>query len=256
MTATRLYDADQLAELLGMLPDIDSVELKLSVPDIDRPRVVRALEIDPLRAQVRQVAFFDTPDLRLSEAGIVIRARRTQERPGDLTVKLRPMLPSDVPAKLRGVEGFKVEVDASPAGYTCSCSLTIPIPDRKARALIGREESLRKLLSREQRAMIEDRLPPGLSLSDISALGSLTLLKAKFAPSDFNRKMTAELWFLPDGSRMLELSTKTDPMTAFHASAETRVFLARRDIDLGAPQETKTRTALAALAAQYEAAQA
>lgn len=254
MTAAQLYDAEQLAELLGMLPDVDSVELKLSVPDVDRPRVIRSLEIDPLRAQVRQVAFFDTPDLRLSAAGLVIRARRTQVRPGDLTVKERPMLPSDVPAKLRGLDGFKVEVDASPAGFTCSCSLTTQVSDRKVRALMGQQESLRKLLSREQRAMIEDRMPQGVSLADIRVLGPLTLLKAKFAPSDFNRKMTAELWFMPDGSRLLELSTKSDPISAFHASAETRVFLARRDIDLGAPQETKTKTALATLAAQYDAA--
>lgn len=255
MSAVQLYDADQLAGLLGMLPDVDSVELKLSIPDAERPQVFRSLDLDPLLAQVRQVAFLDTPDLKLSEAGVVIRVRRTQGRPGDLTVKLRPMLPSDVPAEMRGVSGFKVEVDASPTGYTCSCSLTTEISDRKAKALMGQQESLKKLLSRRQRAMVEDRLPPGVSFADIRVLGPLTLLKAKFAPADFNRKMTLELWFMPDGGRLLELSTKTDPVAAFQAAAETKVFLARRDIDLGAPQETKTRRALAVLAAQYDAAQ-
>jgi hypothetical protein len=64
--------------------------------------------------------------------------------------------------------------------------------------------------------------------------------------------MVAELWFLPDGSRILELSTKCTPAEAFQAAAEAKVFLARHGLDLGAPQETKTRSALAALAAALE----
>src|SRR5690349_17831056 len=118
MTAMPTYDADQLAELLGILPDVDSVELKLSVPDSDHRSALRSLAIDSLDAEIRQVAFVETPDLRLFEAGLVVRVRRTQRKPGDTTVKLRPMLPADVPEGLRGLPGFKVEVDGSPQGFT------------------------------------------------------------------------------------------------------------------------------------------
>ncbi|WP_418277014.1 hypothetical protein ACNHYB_03625 [Isoptericola jiangsuensis] len=247
MTALPTYDADQLAQVLGMLPDVDSVELKLTVPGADHHRVVAALGIDVLTARIRQVVFLDTTDLRLSAAGLVIRARRTQGRDGDVTVKLRPMMPADGPAAMRGREGSKVELDASPAGFTCSCSLTTQVADRKVRALIGGESGLlRKLLGSAQRAVVDDHLPAGTRLDDVAALGPVTLLKAKFAP-DGARAMTAELWFLPDGSRILELSTKAPPAQAFQAAAETKVLLASHGIDLGAPQETKTRAALAAL---------
>ena len=256
MSTLPSYDADQLAALLGIIPDVDGVELKLSVSDADRPGVVEVLGIDPLDAQVRQVAFVDTPDLRLSAGGLVVRARRTQGKPGDLTVKLRPMLPQDVPEGLRELAGFKVEVDASPQGFTCSCSLTAEVADRKVKRLYADGSLLGELLDRDQRALLAARLPDGVTLDDLRLLGPLTLLKAKFAPEDHPRRMVAELWFLPDGSRILELSTKAAPAEAFQAAAETKVFLAGRGIDLSAPQEAKTRTALAALAAALEKEQA
>jgi hypothetical protein len=48
----------------------------------------------------------------------------------------------------------------------------------------------------------------------------------------------------PDGSRILELSTKCAPNEAFQVAAETRAFLASRGIDLSSEQQTKTRSAL------------
>jgi hypothetical protein len=252
MTSLPTYDADQLGGLLAILPDVDAVELKLTVPSADHRRVLLALGIDSLEATIRQVAFIDTPDLRLSDAGLVVRARRTQHKPADLTVKMRPMLPADVPEELRGLDGFKVEVDASPTGFTCSCSLTAEAPDRKVKALLADVTRLKGLLADAQHTLLIDRLPAGVALEDLRVLGPLTLLKTKFAPEGQESRMTAELWFLPDGTRILELSTKSAPLEAFRAAAETKVFLAARQVDLGAPQETKTRTALAALTAALD----
>ena len=48
----------------------------------------------------------------------------------------------------------------------------------------------------------------------------------------------------PDGSRILELSTKCEPSEAFDVAAATRAFLSSRGIDLGSEQQTKTRSAL------------
>ncbi|MCA5894956.1 hypothetical protein LEP48_16620 [Isoptericola sp. NEAU-Y5] len=247
MTAVPTYDVEQLAGLLAILPDVDSVELKLTVPDDRLRSVVQTLGIDPLDAVVRQISFIDTPDLRLSTAGVVVRARRTQRQPGDLTVKLRPMLPADVPRKLRERDGFKVEVDASPAGFTCSCSLTAAVPDEHVKRLLADELSVADTLDGPQRAMVAERMPQGVVLADLTGLGSITLLKCKFLPAGGRRRMVAELWVLPDGSRILELSMKSAPDAAFQAAAELKVLLAGHGIDLGAPQETKTRAALAAL---------
>jgi hypothetical protein len=246
------YDAEKLAGILALLPEVQAVELKLTVPDDDRSQVVEALGIDPIHAQIRQVAFVDTPDLRLSAAGLVVRARRTQHKPGDVTVKLRPMLPADIPEHLRRLPGFKVEVDASPAGYTCSCSVTAEVADREVRMLCRGDLSLTDVLDQRLLAVASDRLPEGVDLSDLRVLGPVHVLKSKFTPEGLPRPMVAELWFLPDGSRILELSTKAMPDEAFQAAAETKVFLAGREISLAGPQEAKTQTTLAALSARLE----
>ena len=56
--------------------------------------------------------------------------------------------------------------------------------------------------------------------------------------------MVVELWLYPDGTRILELSTKCAPDEAFQVAAEGRAFLTERGIDLGGEQTTKTRKAL------------
>ncbi len=44
--------------------------------------------------------------------------------------------------------------------------------------------------------------------------------------------MVVELWLYPDGTRILELSTKCAPTEAFQVAAECRAFLAERDIKI------------------------
>jgi hypothetical protein len=69
-------------------------------------------------------------------------------------------------------------------------------------------------------------------------------MKVKFNPFGQTRRMVAELWVYPDGSRILELSTKCQPAEAFDVAAQTRVLLTDHGIDLLAEQQTKTKTAL------------
>jgi hypothetical protein len=66
----------------------------------------------------------------------------------------------------------------------------------------------------------------------------------KFAPKGLGRRMVAEVWFYPDGSRILELSTKCLPAEALQVAAETRAFLTGRGVDLTGVQQTKTRKSL------------
>jgi hypothetical protein len=47
--------------------------------------------------------------------------------------------------------------------------------------------------------------------------------------------MVVELWLYPDGTRILELSTKCAPSEAFQVAAEN-AFLAERDIKPGGAQ--------------------
>jgi hypothetical protein len=235
---------EQLVELLDLVREADSVELKLTVSELKQRSAVRALRLDPLDAQIRQVFFFDTPDLALNRKGIVVRARRIQRKGNDSVVKLRPVVPHELPDSLRTSSSFAVEVDAMPGGYVCSGSLKGKLPPTAVQAAVAGTTRLRKLFSKEQRTFFEAHAPDGLVLDDLAVLGPIFVLKLAYVPEDFGRRMVAELWLYPDGSRILELSTKCAPTEAFQVAAEARAFLTGRGVDLGGEQQTKTKTAL------------
>jgi hypothetical protein len=246
MTSTiatpRLSD-DRLAELLKLLQGADTVELKLTVPNADR-RAAKTLGVDPLEAQVRQVYFFDTPDLTLNHHGLVVRARRVQNKEHDTVVKLRPVVPSELASELRNSPNFGVEVDAMPGGYVCSGSMKRTLGTADVWEFLGKKKPLRKLFSKEQRALYEAHAPEGLTIDDLSVLGPIFVLKLKFLPTGFTRKIVAELWLYPDNTMLIELSTKCAPSETFTVAAEARAYLSQAGVDLGGEQETKTKKAL------------
>ena len=244
---------EEAGELLGLLEGADSVELKLTIPDRDHRSAITELKLDPLDAQIRQVFFFDTPDLALNKAGVVARARRVQGKVHDSVVKLRPVRPEALPGSLRKTEGLNVEVDAMPGGWVCSASFKHEVkPDRIAEAVAGKRE-LRKLFSKQQRAFYEEHAPAGLELDDLAVLGPIFVLKLKRYPKGLvGRKLVAEAWLYPDGKRILELSTKCPPKEIFEVAAQGRSYLADRGVDLSGQQQTKTATALRFFARQLK----
>ena len=253
-SAPRLSDA-QLAELLQLIKDSDSVELKVTVPEGTLRSTVGALGMDPLQSQIRQVFFLDTPELALDNAGLVVRARRVQGKGDDSVVKLRPVVPSNLPESLRVSAGFRVEVDALPGGFVCSASLR-GTPREAVRATILGGGPLRKLFSKEQRAFYADHAPEGIAIDDLTILGPIFVLKLAAIPEGYDRKVVAELWMYPDGSRLLELSTRCMPAEAFQVAAEVRSYLANRGVDLSGEQATKTKRALEFFAGEIAKAQA
>ncbi len=249
----RMLSEQELAELISLAKGADSVELKLTVPVSDRSRGAAALGVDPLDAQIRQVYFFDTPELTLNKAGVVVRARRVQQKGDDTVVKLRPVVPDQLPEELRRSPNFGVEVDAMPGGFVCSGSMKRALKTPDVRDAVFGNRPIRKLYSKEQRALYTAHAPDGLALNDLSILGPITVLKLKFAPEGYARKLVAELWFYPDNSMILELSTKCAPSEAFQVAAETRAFLTQRGVDLTGEQETKTKKALTYFSKQLRA---
>src|SRR5918995_1777427 len=119
--ARALSDED-LVRLLDLMTGADSVELKLTIPESEHRASMTALKLDPLDAHVRQVYFFDTPDLALDAVGVVVRARRIQNASGDTVIKLRPVVPDQIPDDVRRDAAFSIEVDAMPGGFVCSGS--------------------------------------------------------------------------------------------------------------------------------------
>jgi hypothetical protein len=235
---------DDAGELIELIRGADSVELKLTVPAEDQRATVEALGMDPIDAQIRQVFFFDTPDLELNQAGVVVRARRVQGRGEDSVVKLRPVVPAELPRKLHRLPTFGVEVDAMPGGFVCSGSLKRAFDAGRVKDAVAGHRPVRKLFSKEQRAFFAEHAPEHVALDDLTVLGPIFVLKLKFSPPGISRKMVAEMWLYPDDSRILELSTKCAPHEALDTAVMAREYLTERGVDLSGEQQTKTRRAL------------
>ena len=202
-----------------------------------------ALGLDPLQAQIRQVFFFDTPELALNTSGLVVRARRIQGKGDDSVVKLRPVVPDELPAALRRQLGFGVEVDAMPGGFVCSGRLKAAVDPPIVRSAVAGERPLRRLFTKEQRKLFAAHAPEGIGLDDLSVLGPIFVLKLRFTPDELRRSLVAELWLYPDGSRLLELSTRCAP-GRLPGGGRSAGVPREPGVNLSGDQETKTRKAL------------
>jgi hypothetical protein len=254
----RLTDAE-LAQAMTLVKDADSVELKVTVPAPAHRATIQGLPLDPVEAQPRQVFFFDTPDLALNNAGIVVRARRIQGGRADTVIKLRPVVPAELDPELRKLAAFNVEVDMLPGGFVCSASLKGRSTGQAVRDVVAGDGSLKDIFSARQRSFFKEHAPSGLKMGDLVPLGPTFVLKTVFdAHTGFDtkglaRRIVAELWLYPDGTRILELSTKCVPAKAFQVAAEMRAYLVSRGVEVGGAQQPKTKTALEFYTAQLKA---
>jgi hypothetical protein len=244
---------EEMVQVLKLGKGANSIELKLSVPLTGHRATIQSIGLDPVEAQPRQAFFFDTPDLALNQAGVVVRARRIQGGDADTVVKLRPVDPSTIDPELRRSAAFKVEVDVMPGGFVCSASFKGICTGEEVLDVTSGAKPLRKLFSKEQRAFYDAHAPAGITMDKLVVLGPTFLLKAKHQPKDFDRPITIEMWLYPDGSRILEISTKCLPKEAFQVGAEFKSYLAGRGIVLGADQAPKTKTALEFFSARLKA---
>ncbi|MGH2571234.1 MAG: adenylate cyclase, partial [bacterium] len=168
----------------------------------------------------------------------------------DTVVKLRPVVPADLSAETRKSGAFNVEVDVLPGGFVCSASFKGKSNGEEILRAVAGEMPLRKVFSGEQRAFYAEHAPAGIALDSLVALGPTFVLKATFG-ADIpptrkaeERRVVTEMWLYPDGSRILELSTKCAPGEALQVAAATRAYLAARGIVLSGVQQTKTKAAL------------
>ena len=235
---------EEMNELLKLTKESDSVELKVSVQEDDHTSAARALGLDPIEAEIRQIYFFDTPDLALNAAGIAVRARRIQGGRADTVIKRRPVVPSEIPKKFRLSDSMKVEVDLLPGSYIVSASMKGKTDPSDVKKAVAGELEIKKLFSKEQKDYFKFYKPDGVKLNDLVPLGPILTLKLKHPVEELGRQLVAEAWFYPDNSRILELSTTCMPDETFQVVAETRNFMVSKGINLEGEQKTKTKTAL------------
>ena len=195
---TQLTD-EGIVEVLSLLKNTDSVELKVTVSDADRHSAVLELDLDVLDCDLRQVVFFDTPDLQLSRAGVIVRARRTRKG-GDSVVKLRPVVPAELPRRLRRADGFRIELDAMPGRFVCSGSLKERVDNADIKEVLLGKRLIHKLFSNEQRAFYAEHAPKGLELAALTPFGPIKSRKNQIPARQ--GKLTASRWRSCGSTRM------------------------------------------------------
>ncbi len=241
MAVKRLTD-EQLMQMLELARKSDSVELKLTVPPADHRTAIAGLGLDPLEAQIRQVFFFDTPAAGAQRQRASSRARGgSRDARATRSSSSGPSTPTACRTSFGSRRTVGVEVDAMPGGYVCSATLKAKADAPDVRAVALGKASIRSIFSKEQRAFYAAHAPDGLKLKDLSVLGPIFVLKQNFTPPELARRLTAELWFYPDGSRILELSTKCTAADAFQVAAEARFFLTEKGVSLTAGRRRRRR---------------
>jgi hypothetical protein len=197
VTTTGFWPADPLPALAGQ---VDEVELKLVL----RKKGSRSLGINHNRGPARRIYFLDTPDLDLYRQDVIVRFRDRAHRRDDAVVKLRPVVPGRVPGWLRDADRFRMEIDALPGNAVCSGALKKRLRRGEVSRAIRAGRPLAKLLSAQQRKL----LPASVSLADLVVYGPIDVRCQNVKLRGLNRGLTAERWRYPDGSDLVELSTR------------------------------------------------
>ncbi|WP_241251508.1 adenylate cyclase [Candidatus Protofrankia californiensis] len=234
----------ELNDLIMLTRQTDRVELKLIVPATAHRTTRAALGIDFTRAPARRVYYLDTPDRTLHHHGVIARVRSIEDKPDDAVVKLRPVVPASLSDALRRSKDLIVEIDGMPGTYVCSAALKTRLGPHDVDQAIAHRRPLHALFSPPQRTLLATWLPRHTNIDDLMVLGPVDVRRRKVVPDGYGRTLLAERWTFPDGSRILELSTRCAPDAALHVAAHTAAVLRRHGVALTGPQQTKTRTTL------------
>ncbi|HEY5928036.1 MAG TPA: hypothetical protein VIV11_40395 [Kofleriaceae bacterium] len=218
-------------------------ELKVTLEPTDIRRARYRLSLLNDQSQQRSIWFFDTPALTLLDAGLILRAREIDGEEDDSTVKLRPFTLDDLSEEFRVLDDMKCELDRLPDTATPSCSLKIDQDEGEIASVARGERTLDKLYSSEQEALFA-AYGPAIGLDELATLGPIRARVWTLRSDELPEKVTAELWYLADGSQTLELSMKVDAADQDDGMADLLDFVEDRGLHLDKEQESKTRRAL------------
>ena len=223
---------------------VAGVEIKVTIRGDQELKGIRALELDEDSAEVRVIYFYDTPNLDLFNAGVVLRARLVKGDNDDSTVKIRPVEPAKVPQNWSELPGFKIEADSTGDRVVCSASLTTVQKRDEIDDVAKGKRPIQKLYSPDQERFLSQFTPHPVDFAALKVLGPIRVLRWKTKHKRFEHELTCEEWRLPDGEDLLEVSIKVEPDRAATAGKAFENHLRELGLDPAGAQETKTRTAL------------
>ncbi|HSD89037.1 MAG TPA: hypothetical protein VLB44_16025 [Kofleriaceae bacterium] len=224
-------------------------ELKVTIDPSQIARARSRLSLQNANSQTRRIWFFDTPALDLYEAGVIVRAREIDGDGDDSTIKLRPFTEAQLASSFRKLDELKCETDRDITKATPACSLGADQDEGEILAVDAGVRAIDQLYSSEQEDLFAV-YGPDVALEALEALGPIPARVWTVRSHDLPEKLTAELWYMPDGSQSLELSMRVDTSDADDGLDDLLGFVDDRGLDLSDEQESKTRRALDSFASQ------
>jgi hypothetical protein len=231
-------------KIAGATAGVDDVEIKVTVSEKKEAAAEKAFELHRKKGEERRIFFFDTSRLALFEKGLVLRAREVAGEKDDSTVKVRPVDPGKIPAKYRGLAGFKIEADGVGERMIRSASLTVAQRRREIDEAHRGKRPIAKLFSSEQEDFISELSPVAVDFGALVVLGPVEATRWKVRHPGLPFEITAENWLLPDRRDLLEVSIKVPNAQAAAATAAFSGFLVELGLKPEGGQQTKTRAVL------------
>jgi hypothetical protein len=192
---------------------------------------------------VGRIYLLDTPDLALYRHGLIVPFRERPHARDDAVVKLRPVVPGRVPGPAAARGRFRMEIDALPGRAVCSGALKKRLGRNEVSRTVAAGRALTKLLSPRQRKLLVKYSPPWVGLGDLTVFGPIDVQRNSVRLRGLDRSLTAERWRYPDGSELLELSTRC---AVDHAAAvATRVSAVLRTYGIVPARRQRTKTEMA-----------
>jgi hypothetical protein len=222
----------------------DSIEIKATIPQKQIRQFLKRFRLNIDTERRRFIYFFDTPKLELHRVGIIVRARRTVGEEHDCTIKLRPVVPTQVSKKWHGYPGFKIEADASEQDMVKSASFTMPVRKGLIKRVAAGEAQIAELFDDAQHQFLFNLAKKKIDYSKVQLLGPLRAHRWKVEDPGCPWPMTVELWERADGATLMESSIKAPVAQAAFAIGGYMAFLAEVGAERDNMQQAKTRWAL------------
>ena len=211
-TTQRAYTDETLPQLLSLIEGADSVELKVTVAEHAHAAAVRRARARSARGADPPGVLLRHPRPRAEQAG---RRRAGAPRPeaprrlGDQAAAGRPRRAAQAPAPVaRRSRSRSTRCPAASSARRDEGDARRRRRPRGRCAGSGRSASSSR---RSSGGSTRSMRPTGVALDDLAVLGPVFVLKLKCMAEGFDRRLVAEMWLYPDGSRILELSTKCAP---------------------------------------------
>jgi hypothetical protein len=231
--------------------DTVRAELKATIDPAHIRRARSRLSLLNAQSETRRIWFYDTPSLELFEAGVIVRAREIDGDDDDSTIKLRPFERADLAPEFAALDDMKCELDRDIDSETWSCSLKGDLDEGQIDGVGAGDHQIRTLFDSHQEGLFA-AYGAGTTWWDVQPLGPIPARVWTIRSAEVPEKVTAELWYMPDGTQVLEFSMKVPVNDADAGMNALLDFIAGRGLGLSTAQESKTRRALESFTAPWQ----